>query len=320
MSEPVYDPQIQDILDRIQRANRPAFWQLTAEDARAAYEKAAPILDLLPRAVHRVEDRRLRVAGGSIRLRVYWPREPDPHAPLPMLLWTHGGGFTIGSVQAYDPLCRMICTRGHCVVVSVEYRLAPEYVFPTAVEDVFAALRWCADEARGLGADAARLAIAGDSAGGTLTAAAAIHARDAGLALAGQLLVYPGTGAHQDTASHRRFADDLIISAKTIQWFFSNYLRSPADREDWRFAPLLAPSLAGVAPAWVAVAECDPLHDEGVAYAERLRREGVPTTLKTYRGMVHNFFNMGRYVEAARHAHDDFLAALQAMHAQAGTM
>jgi acetyl esterase len=308
-----YDPQVQDIVDGMRRARRPAFWQLTPAQARAQYEKGAPVLDIPARAVHAVEDRRMRVAGGGIRLRLYWPRVADPGRPLPALLWMHGGGFTVGSVSSYDALCRQFCAAAQCLVVSVDYRLAPEYRFPTAVDDCFGALQWLGREAASLGVDRQRVAVAGDSAGGTLAAVLALLARDAGLPLAGQLLVYPGTSARQDSASHARFADDPVLDRKTVQWFFSQYLRNDQDRDDWRFAPLLAPRLSGVAPAWIALAECDPLVDEGLAYAQRLEAEGVAVRVQLYRGMIHHFFNMGRYVDAARRAHEDFAGALRAL-------
>jgi acetyl esterase len=152
--------------------------------------------------------------------------------------------------------------------------------------------------------------VGGDSAGGTLAAACAIHARDTGLKLALQLLIYPGTTANQDTDSHRRFAHGLVIDEPAITWFFAQYLNSPADREDWRFAPLLAPDVDGVAPAWIGLAECDPLVDEGVEYADKLRMSGVPVDLEIYRGVTHEFVKMGRAIAEARRAHADMARAL----------
>jgi acetyl esterase len=196
------------------------------------------------------------------------------------------------------------------MVVSLDYRRAPEHRFPTAHNDAWDALQWLAAQAAALGADPARLAVGGDSAGGTLAAACAIHARDAGLKLALQLLIYPGTTANQDTDSHRRFAHGLVIDEPAITWFFAQYLNSPADREDWRFAPLLAPDVEGVAPAWIGLAECDPLVDEGVEYADKLRMSGVPVDLEIYRGVTHEFVKMGRAIAEARRAHADMARAL----------
>jgi acetyl esterase len=162
-----------------------------------------------------------------------------------------------------------------------------------------------------LGADPARLAVGGDSAGGTLAAASAILARDAGLPLALQLLIYPGCAPHQDTPSHATFARGLVLEEPAISWFFGNYVQSRAEREDWRFAPLLAPDVEGVAPAWVGLAECDPLVDEGIEYADKLRRAGVPVDLDIYRGVTHEFIKMGRAIPEARKAHADAARALR---------
>ncbi|CAN5331213.1 alpha/beta hydrolase [soil metagenome] len=303
------DPEVANILRLAAKARRPEYWQLTPAEARVAYERAMRVLDIAPARVHRVEP--IDVPGGS-PAQLYWPREPSWTEPLPALVWFHGGGFTVGSVKTADALARRWCNGAACAVLSVDYRLAPEHKFPTAVDDAWAALRWIADEAASLGIDANRLAVGGDSAGGTLAAACAIRARDESLPLRQQLLVYPGMASRQDSDSHRRFAQDHLITAPTIAWFFDQYLRSPADRDDWRFAPLQAHDLTGLAPACVAVAEFDPLVDEGVAYARRLEQAGVPTTLKLYPGMIHAFFEMGGFLAAARTAHADTVAQLHA--------
>jgi acetyl esterase len=196
-------------------------------------------------------------------------------------------------------------------VVSLDYRLAPEHPFPAAVDDSFGALRWLAAHADTLGLDGTRLAIGGDSAGGTLAAVAAIQARDAGLPLALQLLITPGTTAHADTDSHRRFARGYLIDAELIGWFFDHYI-DRAHRHDWRFAPLEAPDLDGVAPAWIGLAECDPLVDEGLAYADRLRLSGVPVDLELWKGMTHDFIKLGRVIPQAQEAHEAIATALRA--------
>ena len=222
-----------------------------------------------------------------------------------MLLYTHGGGFTIGSVATHDILCRELARLAGCMVVSLDYRLAPEHRFPTASNDAWDALQWLAANAERLGADPQRLAVGGDSAGGTLAAVNAILARDAGLPLALQLLIYPGCAAHQDTPSHTTFARGLVLEEPAISWFFGNYVQSRAEREDWRFAPLHAPDVDGVAPAWIGLAECDPLVDEGIAYADKLRLAGVQVDLDIYRGVTHEFIKMGRAIPEARKAHAD---------------
>lgn len=305
--------QMRDVLRRMERAARTPLHQLGAEGARAAYEAGTGVLEIPKPVLPRVEDLPIPARDGAVLpARLYAPVErcQAPATGLPALLYLHGGGFTVGSVATHDVLCRQLARLSGAMVVSLDYRRAPEHKFPTAHNDAWDALQWLAAQAASLGADPGRLAVGGDSAGGTLAAACAIHARDAGLKLALQLLIYPGTTANQDTDSHRRFAHGLVIDEPAITWFFAQYLNSPADREDWRFAPLLAPDVDGVAPAWIGLAECDPLVDEGVEYADKLRMSGVPVDLEIYRGVTHEFVKMGRAIAEARHAHADMARAL----------
>lgn len=311
------DPQIEKILYWAARASTPPYQLLGAPLARLAYARAVVTLDVAPRPLRDVSDLKLELPGRTITVRQYTPREHTLAEPMPALLFFHGGGFTIGSIETHDRLCRVLSAGGDCLVFSVEYRLAPEHRFPAAVDDAFGALHWLVDEAVGLGVDPARIAVGGDSAGGTLAAACAIHARDEGIALALQMLIYPGLAARQDTESHQRLRSGYLLDAEAIQWFFAHYLRSDADRDDWRFAPLMAPSLARVAPAWIALAEYDPLVDEGLSYAERLQAAGVPVTAKVYEGMIHAFFQHAGFVVRAREAHADACAALRAAFAPA---
>jgi acetyl esterase len=219
-----------------------------------------------------------------------------------VLLYLHGGGFTVGSVDTHDILCRELAELSGWAVLSLGYRLAPEHRFPVAADDAWAALRWLAAQRSALGLSDARLAVGGDSAGGTLATVNAIRARDAGLPLALQLLFYPGTAARQDSDSHRRYGRGLVLEAAHIEYFFDQYIAA-SDRDDWRFAPLNAPDLEGLAPAWIALAECDPLFDEGIAYADKLRAAGVPVELEVWRGVTHEFIKMGRALPEAREAH-----------------
>ncbi|PXW27448.1 alpha/beta hydrolase [Paraburkholderia caballeronis] len=310
------NPNVELVLAMIARAGRPPYHTLTPDEARAAYDASASVLEIPAAPMHAVEDLDVPTRdGASIRARLYLPVEPHWADPLPALVYFHGGGFTVGSVETHDALCRMYARDAHCAVLSVDYRLAPAHRFPTAVEDAFDAWRWLHDHAAEHAIDAARIAVGGDSAGGTLATVCAVLARDAGIAPVLQLLIYPGAGGHQQTASHRRLAEGYLLSAKTIQWFFSQYLRTDADRDDWRFAPLDgtrgAPDFAGVAPAWIAVAEYDPLVDEGIAYADKLRAAGNRVTLVEYPGMVHEFFKLGAFVREAVAAHADAAAALR---------
>jgi acetyl esterase len=298
MSLPRLTPRMADVLARIRRANRPPFHRLGVPEARDAYLAAAEVLELPRAPLARVEDLHLPAFDGTpLPARLYAPST----AALPVLLYLHGGGFVIGSLETHDSLCRQLALRTGAAVVSLAYRLGPEHRFPTAVDDAWAAMRWLAQRGADLGLDGRRLAVGGDSAGGTLAAVSALHARDIGLPLAAQLLITPGTTAHADSASHRDFANGYLLEAEGIAWFFSHYIE-PAQRTDWRFAPLLADEVEGVAPACAILAELDPLVDEGIAYADRLRAAGVPVQLELYRGVTHDFIKLGRTLPEAHEA------------------
>ncbi|HEY9066682.1 MAG TPA: alpha/beta hydrolase [Burkholderiaceae bacterium] len=296
------------LLDKIRRANRPPFHTQSVAEARASYISAAEVLEPPRAPLARVEELHIPADDGTpLPARLYVPTN-DRH--LPALLYTHGGGFTIGNLETHDSLMRQIALRSNAAVLALDYRLAPEHRFPVAVDDTWAALRWLAQHAETLGLDGTRLAVGGDSAGGTLAAAAAIHARDIGLHLRLQVLITPGTTAYADTPSHRTYAHGFLLDAETIAWFFDQYI-AHEQRRDWRFAPLEANDLDGVAPACVVLAECDPLVDEGVAYADRLRAAGVEVELELVRGMTHDFIKMGRVLPEAGAAQALIGAALQ---------
>ena len=300
-----------DVLTGMAKARRPPLSSVSHLDARVTYESRANVLEIARPQIAHIDELLIPVRDGQhIAARLYRPQDAQGGV-LPALIYFHGGGFTIGSIATHDILCRQLASLSGCAVVSVGYRLAPEHLFPTAVYDAWDALQWLHRQGAGLQLDAKRIAVGGDSAGGTLAAVCAIFARDAGLKLALQLLFYPGTAAHLDTASHRRFASGFVIDQELIAWFFDHYLRSPADREDWRFAPLNAPDVEGVAPAWIGLAECDPLVDEGVAYADKLRAAGVPVDLEIYRGVTHEFIKMGRVIPEALLAHADAARAMR---------
>jgi acetyl esterase len=299
-------PAMRSVLERMERAGRPPFHTLAPAQAKAAYEAGAGVLEVARAELARVEDFLVPVRDGTaLAARLY---APGPQV-LPLLLYFHGGGFTIGSVASHDVLCRELCRLSGCAVVSLDYRLAPEHRFPTAVHDAWDATCWLIGNGASLGLDASRLAVGGDSAGGTLAAVCALMARDAGLPLQLQLLFYPGCAAHQDTASHQAFARGLVLERDHIDYFFGQYIDLP-DRSDWRFAPLNAPDAEGVAPAWFGLAECDPLVDEGLLYADKLRAAGVAVDLEIYRGVTHEFIKMGRAIPEARQAHKDAARAL----------
>lgn len=297
------------LIDRIQRAGRAPMHAMSAAQARAFYDMGGPILDLQPPpTVDRVQALSIPARDGHVMpARLY---APNHATPLPTLMYLHGGGFTVGSLTTHDVLCRQLSRHAHCAVVSLDYRLAPEHRFPTAVNDSWDALHWLHQNGHTLGLDTTRLAVGGDSAGGTLSAVCALMARDAGLPLCLQLLFYPGCGARQDTASHQSFAEGFMLDKETVDWFFANYIDAK-DRDDWRFAPSLASDHSGLAPAWIGLAECDPLVDEGVNYADTLRMAGVPVDLEIYRGVIHGFITMGRAIPDALKAHADAGRALK---------
>ena len=302
---------MRSVLHRMARARHVPLFRLPPLQARAAYEAGAGVLEVPSPEVARAEDLRIPTSDGvDLPARLYAPGA----GPLPVLVYFHGGGFTIGSIASHDTLCRTLASRSGCAVVSVGYRLAPEHRFPTASNDAWDATRWVAGHGAGLGLDPARLALGGDSAGGTLATVCATLARDAGLPVRLQLLFYPGCAARQVSASHRRYHQGLVLEQAHIEYFFRQYI-ADAQREDWRFAPLNTPDLEGVAPAWLGLAECDPLFDDGVAYADKLRAAGVAVDLEIYRGVTHEFIKMGRALPEARQAHEHAAAALrQALH------
>lgn len=306
-------PAMHQVLERIARARQLPLHALNPQQARAAYAAGAGVLDLAPHKLPRVQALSLPARDGHmLPARLVAPHPAGQGAPLPVLLYLHGGGFTVGSVDTHDTLCRHLSHLAQCAVVSLDYRLAPEHKFPTAVHDAWDALQWLHAQGPSLGLDTRRLAVGGDSAGGTLATVCAVLARDAGLPLALQLLFYPGCTAHQDTPSHTTFAHGFVLEEPHITYFFNLYLNHPSERDDWRFSPLNTPDLEGVASAWIGLAECDPLVDEGVQYADRLRLAGVPVDLEIYRGVVHEFIKMGRAIPEALQAHADAARALRA--------
>jgi acetyl esterase len=316
-------PAMRGVLDRMARAGRPPMHALTPQQARIFYEAGANVLDIAPHKMAQVEALQLPMRDGTLleaRLVVPYrthPKEgleepllPDAE-PWPVLLYLHGGGFTVGSINTHDSLCRHLGHLAHCAVLSVNYRLAPEHRFPTAVNDAWDAFQWLHLHAPDWGLDARRIAVGGDSAGGTLSMVTALMARDAGLGVALQLLFYPGCASNQNSGSHRTFGHGFLLETPGIDWFFGQYLNDPTEREDWRFAPLNAPDLEGVAPVWMGLAECDPLVDEGVLMADRFRWAGVPVDLEIYAGVTHEFIKMGRAIPVALQAHQDAARALR---------
>ena len=306
---------MQQVLQRIAKAGRPALHTLPPEKARELYAAGAEVLEPLAPAVDRIETLTLPARDGhALSLRCWFPLARDLTCAVrgaPAVLYLHGGGFTVGSPTTHGQLCQRLAAWSGCRVLALDYRLAPTHPFPTAHLDAWDALCWLHERSQSLGLDADRLAVAGDSAGGTLAAALGLMARDAGLPLALQILFYPGCVAHQNLPSHARYAHGYLLETEAIDYFYGHYLRSPADRLDWRFSPILAPDHEGLAPAWLGLAECDPLFDEGIMYADVLRQHRVPVDLQIYRGVVHGFIQMGRAIPEALQAVQDAAQALR---------
>ena len=303
------DPQAAAVLAELAAVKLPDLSTLPPEIVRKAFRELA-VRDAETVELASVEDRTIPGPVGTIPVRIYTPEGGT--RPLPLLVYFHGGGFVLCDLETHDPLCRALAKRAGCVLVSVDYRLAPEARFPAAPEDCFAATRWAAESAKGLGADPARVAVAGDSAGGNLAAVVSLLARArGGPALVHQLLIYPVTDWAFDTPSHRENAEGYLLTRDMMGWFRSHYFAKPGDATDPLAAPLRAPDLRGLPPATVLTVEFDPLRDEGEAYADRLGQAGVPTRLRRYDGMFHGFFAMTARIDRAREAVDDAARALR---------
>ncbi len=290
------DPDVLNLLDLIKRAGRPALDSLPPPEARVAFAAGRPILQPDPADVASVRDFSV---PGDVPVRFYRGIGTDPAAKLPCVVYYHGGGWVLGDLDSHDVLCRRIANDAGCAVLSVHYRLAPEHKFPAAYDDAIAALRFAADRPDQLGIDPAKIAVAGDSAGGNLAAAAALYARDNGIVLASQILIYPATDMAMSHGSYRRVVDGFPLVARTMEWFIAHYLRTEADKYDWRASPLRAASLGGTARALVIVAAHDPLCDEGLAYAKRLEQDGVLVDTLYFSGQLHGFVSMGKMLRAS---------------------
>jgi acetyl esterase len=285
------DPKARQFLDTMAAAGLPPLHTLPAPAAREQSKRGRVNIPPGPE-VHRVEDRSIRGPDGEIPVRIYWP---SADADLPLLVWYHGGGWVIGDLEGADPTCRRLATRAGCVVLSVDYRLAPEHPAPAAYEDSYAAAVWASEHARELGADPERIAVGGDSAGGNLAAAVSLMAKDrGGPALVHQLLVYPVTDCAMDTASYAENSE-YLLTPPMMAWFWDAYCPAGVERENPYVSPLRAQDLSGLPPAHVITAEHDPLCDEGEAYADRLREAGVPVRYECYAGQIHGFFGAAHF-------------------------
>ena len=308
------DRHAERVLEMVRLSGRPSYETLSAPEARELFLAAREALAPDPPPV--AETRELAApgpSGAAVPLRLYRGATTAPRDSLPALVYFHGGGWVIGDLDTHDSLCRHLANAARCIVVAVDYRLAPEHKFPAAVEDCCAATSWVAQEAAALGIDRERLAVGGDSAGGNLAAVVSLIARDQGTPkLRCQALLYPAVECGMTHASHDRFAEGYLLTRPTMKWFYDHYLRGLADVDDWRASPLRAADLSGGAPALVLTAGNDVLCDEGQAYARRLREAGIEVQLRHFPDQIHGFLTMRKIIEAAQPALDDIAAALQA--------
>jgi acetyl esterase len=298
------DPQIQALLDL--RAALPPMHTLSVPDARKQFAaREIPGLRIPEIAAVRQQD--IPGPGGPLALRIY---TPAGSGPFPLMVFFHGSGFVVCSLDTHDAMCRNLAAGSGCVVVSVDYRLAPEHKFPAGPNDCLEATRWAAAHAADLGADADRVLVAGDSAGGNLAAVTALRIRDeGGPPLAGQLLIYPVTDHHAaNWPSYTENAEGYGLTREGMQWFWGHYLADPADGAHPHASPFRAASLAGLPPALVVTAQYDPLRDEGEAYGERLRQAGVPVEIRRWNGTNHGFFFVPGLVDRASAAIDEACA------------
>jgi acetyl esterase len=305
------DPTAKLLMDAMDEAF-PRVETMTGAEARAHVKRMVASLATDPEPVARVENRSILGPDGAVPVRIYWPQE-RPEAPLPALVYFHGGGWVICDLDTHDPTCRAITNSVGCVVVSVDYRLAPEHKFPAAAEDAYAATLWVAANAIDLGVDATRIAVGGDSAGGNLTAAVALMARDRHVPdIVFQLMVYPVTDlTAMDTPSHRENGEGYFLTTAAMDWYRRQYLADLSEAAHPYASPLQTADLGGLPPALVITAELDPLRDEGEAYAARLWDAGVSATASRYDGVFHGFAALGVLLDAAKQANEEAYAALR---------
>jgi acetyl esterase len=309
------DPDAAAVFKAFQEAGRPPYETLSPAEAREFYRQSRIATHPEPPELRSVEPLAIPSSAGSIPARIYTPlqlRQADGLAPC--LVFFHGGGWVIGDLDSHDVVCRKLADAGRLIVISVDYRLAPEHKFPAAVDDAIAATSWVADHAHQLGIDASRLSVGGDSAGGNLAAVVAIAARDGnGPAIAGQVLIYPAIDFALTHPSHREPETSILLTHSAIKWFRDHYLNGAAEVRDWRASPARATTLIGLPPAYVLTAGADPLRDEGDEYAMHLKEAGVPLTHRTFPGQFHGFFTMGKLLQQANIAAGEIGAWLKAL-------
>ncbi len=310
----VLDADAAFVYKAFQEAGRPAYETLTAPEAREFYSQARLVSNPEPPELESVKPLSIGAPHGAIAARIYTPKTlRKTNGLAPCLVFFHGGGWVIGDLETHDVVCRKLAEDGELIVVSVDYRLAPEHPFPAAVDDAIASTKWIAANAKQLGIDASQLMVGGDSAGGNLAAVISLAARDGnGPRIAGQVLIYPATDFSRKHPSHREPETSILLTHSVIGWFMNHYLGG-ADINDWRASPARAKTLAGLPPAYVLTAGADPLRDEGDEYARRLKEAGVSVSYRHFPGQFHGFFTMGKLLQQANVAVSEIGAWLKAL-------
>ncbi|OQW54096.1 MAG: acetyl hydrolase [Proteobacteria bacterium SG_bin9] len=299
----VLDPDAAFVLNAFREAGRPPYETLTPKEAREFYLAGRVVSHPEPPELASVQNTTIPGPGGAIPVRTYTPKQLRKYDGLaPALVFFHGGGWVIGDLDSHDVVCRTLARDGEMIVISVDYRLAPEHKFPAAVDDAIAATKWVSLNAKSLGIDAGRISVGGDSAGGNLSAIVAIDARQNGPKIQAQLLIYPATDFAMTHPSHSEPETSCLLTHTVIRWFRDHYLNSLADGETWKASPARVTDMKQLPPAYVLTAGADPLRDEGDEYAKRLESAGVPVTWKTYPGQFHGFITMGKLLTKANGA------------------
>ncbi len=302
------NPQAKAFLDMLASSGAPPIEQLPLAEARAVrsemIEAGGP-----EEPVAEVRNRSVPGPGGPIAVRVY---RPAKNQTLPALIFFHGGGFVICNLDTHDRQCRSLANGSGCAVISVDYRLAPEHKYPAAVEDAYAATKYIAEHAAEFGVDPKRIAVGGDSAGGNLATVVSLLSRDrGGPRLKFQLLIYPVVDFYDESPSMQQYSKDHFLTRESMDWFTKSYLPSREAGLEPSASPMNATDFRGLPPAMILTAECDPLRDQGEAYARKLQAAGVPVNLKRYEGMIHPFFQFAAVLDTAKVALKDAASALR---------
>lgn len=305
------DPQLADLLRELGDAGTPKLQTLQPANARQVFSKGIELLAAKGADVAQVVDSRIGTSNGSLPVRIYYP-DCDCDSAAPLVVYFHGGGWSFGSIDTHDSVCRTICSGASCIVASIEYSLAPEHKFPRAVDDAIEASNWARSNAQEIGADPTRIVLAGDSAGANLAAVAALAARDQGHTdIVCQLLIYPATDQSMSFSSHKAFGDGYRLTRSLMVWSTTNYLRDGPDIMDPRASPLFANDHSGLPPAIIITAGFDPLRDEGAAYAAKLEEAGVEVEYRCFDSLIHGFITLTGVVDAAATALDETVLMLR---------